>query len=458
MGYLAAYSNHVYAKTLSTMSTRLQGLLICVLLLVLPFLCWQSVKQLDISARQARVGAQSLSVAQARQLLSKSDELNATLQTHRTPYRKNDLYAEQASFPLFVDGYNDDWRYLRGQVYRFRNEEDAIELRLATRAKRLFLFISVKDNVVTYHQPPVFNRDLAEGETNDVQAILVNGDSIELQLLGADGHQQHIIFRSEAPGPVVGMIGPRSKGNLQVGRRMFRYKGFWSATQDGFQVEMSMPLPPSSTAFGLSFIDIDSPLDSRDQSLGTLTEGSKHLLGNLFSASSAVDQMLQPWVEQGSRIRLFDRQGRLLSDINALYEKSDEEFAYHPAMQGIFNAVLYRVFAAFVSRKEVAEQPFRLTSGLHLPYSDLTNIRENRSESNYYLTNERDTVIGTLATLGEKETDGFILFESNENLSSAYALNSTARAMCLLALVSLIVGMVLLVYTSVLRMRKSSFL
>lgn len=438
------------------MSVRTQVLLVLLLLLVIPMLCWISVERVDRSARQARVDTQVKNVAFAKQAFTESEYFNAVLQTSRAPHRKNDLYAERARFPLFVDGYDEDWLYLRGPVYRFRNEEDNVEIRLATRLNELFLFIKVRDNVVSYHQPPVLNRDLAEGESNDVQAILVNGDSIDLQVLDADGNQQHIVFRSEAPGPVVGMIGPRSKGNLQVGRRMFRYKGFWSATQDGFQVELSLPLPVASNVFGISFVDIDSERDSRDRMLGTLSSDSTRLLGNLYFALSSLDTTLRPWVDQGSRLRVFDRQGRLLSDINALYEKTDEEFEFHPAIQGVFNAVLYRVFASFVSSSEIAAQPFRLTSGLHLPYSDLDAIIAKQSDSDHYVTNERDTVIGTLATLGASRTDGFILLESNENLASAYASSRAARLMCLVALVSLVLGLALSVYLCVLLMRQRS--
>lgn len=50
--------------------------------------------------------------------------------------------------------------------------------------------------------------------------------------------------------------------------------------------------------------------------------------GMLFHDSSAAEEYLQRWTSPGVRARLFDVQGRLLADVDNLYEKydaSDEE-------------------------------------------------------------------------------------------------------------------------------------
>ena len=433
------------------------------LTLAVPIIGWQSVKQLDWSLRQTRVDAQSLKVANARLALAESDELRGVLRASRTLAADNDFYAEHANFPLFVDGYDDEWQNLLAPSFNFENNEDAMRLRLANRRNRLYLFVDVTDSSVTYHKPPVLRTDLGEGEANDPLALLVNGDAIELLVSDPSGKPVHVIFRSEAPGPVTGVNGSKNVRFREIGRRMSQYKGFWAATQRGFQLELSIPLPPASSPIGIAFVDIDQQGETRDKWLGNIDQNgltsafsnlnSDSTTGNLFYASQTADKRLLPWVTRGTRARLFDRRGRLLSDVNSLYEKTEEEFEYDPAERGFFNAVLFRIFAYFVADTEVRDQPFDLMDGLHLPPEHVDELAERQAETKHYVTRERDSVLGTLVAIGGEERNGFLLFESNEDLASAYSASRVARLFSLLTLVSLLAGLVLLIYASILSMR-----
>ena len=224
-----------------------------------------------------------------------------------------------------------------------------------------------------------------------------------------------------------------------------------------------MPLPAASTPFGFSFVDVDRAGEARSEWLGTVNHNTTAAFatgrlsdidsGNLFFASQIADQRLLPWVTRGTRARLFDRQGRLLSDVNSLYEKTAEEFEYDPAERGFFNAILFRIFAYFVADTEVRDQPFDLTDGLHLPLNGVDALALRQAETKHYVTNERDLVLGTLVAIGGDEPSGFLLFESNEDLASAYSASRVARLFSLLTLVSLLAGLVLLLYASLLSMR-----
>jgi len=445
------------------MNLRTQMLLAGALTLAVPVIGWQSVRQLDWSLRQTRVDAQSLKVLNARLALAESESLQSVLQKSLTPIGDNDLYAEHANFPLFVDGYDDEWQNLTGPSFNFKNSEDEMRVRLATRQNKLYFFVDIKDDSVTYHKPPVLRTDLAEGETMDAQAILVNGDAVELLVEDASGQPMHVLFRSVAPGPVTGVSGAKNARTRSTGRSLSRYKGFWAATQNGFQLELSIPKPATSTAVGIAFVDIDVAGEVRSQWMGTIDHNSIAALaagnptsvppGNLFIASETADQRLQPWVTRGTRARLFDRQGRLLSDVNSLYEKTAEEFEYDPAERGFFNAILFRIFAYFVADTEVRGQPFNLTDGIHLPFDEVDTLALKDAQTKHYVTNERDLVLGTLVAIGGDKPSGFLLFESNEDLASAYSASRVARLFSLLTLVSLLAGLVLLSYATLLSMR-----
>jgi len=444
------------------MNLRTQMLLAGALTLAVPVIGWQSVKQLDQSLRQTRVDAQSLKVANARLALAEADALRDVLQLSRTKATATDLYAEAADFPMFVDGYADEWQNLNSPALVFKNNEDQLRLRLATRGKRLYLFADIRDDDVVYHKPPAPRFDLAEGESLDRQAMLVNGDALELLITDSRNNLEHALFRTVAPGPVVGMSASKNSKGHTAGRQLARYRGFWAATPQGFHLELSMPLPPPSSAIGLAFVDIDSTDTSRMRWLGTsdpISMAALHLgdsanvSGNIFFASQIANERLAPWVTHGTRARLFDRQGRLLSDINSLYEKTAEEYEYDPALRGFFNAILFRIFAYFVADAQVNGQPFKLMDGLHLPPEDVDELAQKEAETKHYVTQERDIVLGTLVPVGGDEPNGFLLFESNEDLASAYSASSVARLFSLLTLVSLLAGLVLLIYASLLSMR-----
>ena len=457
------------------MNLRTQMLLAGALTLAVPVIGWQSVKQLNESLRQTRVDAQSLKVANARLALAESDNLRAVLQSSRTDAQAFDLYAEKANFPMFVDGYEDEWQNLQAPPLRFGTGKNALSLRLATNNNRLFLFFNVQDANVVYHKPPALSIDRPEIDYVDEQSFLSNGDAIEIVVGEPSQQSEHVLFRSIAPGPVTGLNASSSQNqfhrqtgrggrtqNNALGAKRPAYTGYWVATSNGFQLELSMPLPPPATPLGIAFIDVDESGTRQNQWLGTLSpehmpkvkQGeSGEEVGRLYYASATADARLSPWVTLGTRARLFDRQGRLLSDINALYEKTAEEFEYDPAERGFLNAVLFRIFSYFVADAEVGEQPFSLNAGLHLPANDVDTLAEQVSETRHYVTTERDHVLGTLVAIGGDEPNGFLLFESNEDLASAYSASRVARLFSLLTLVSLLAGLVLLVYASILSMR-----
>ena len=495
------------------MNLRTQMLLAGALTLAVPVIGWQSARQLDESLRHTRVDAQSLTVANARLALAESDELRSVLEASRAPGTPTDFYAEQARFPLFIDGYADEWQNLSAQSVKFKADGNQLSVRLATRNNSLYLFLDIKDENVVYHLPPAPRLDLAEGETQDKQAMLVNGDSVELLVSHSNQRIDHALFRTAGPGPLTAVSASAGDTISLAGTRMSRYRGFWAATPEGFHLELQLPLPPASSRIGLAFIDVDDVGERRTRWLGTLdpslmalhhagsldaetidaeminaetintetiiaetvsaetigaetvsaetisaetinAENSNNRYpGNLFYASTVADERLRTWVARGTRARLFDRQGRLLSDVNSLYEKTEIEYEYDPAERGFLNAILFRIFAYFVADPEIKDQPFALDGGLHLP-SDLTDqLALQEADTTHYVTDERDVVLGSLVPIGGVKPTGFLLFESNENLASAYSSSRVARLFSLLTLVSLLAGLVLLLYASILSMR-----
>ncbi|MFK8079887.1 MAG: histidine kinase dimerization/phospho-acceptor domain-containing protein [Granulosicoccus sp.] len=472
------------------MKLRSQMLLAGALTLIVPLVGWQSVKQLYVALQQTRIDEQTLKVANMRLALSESSAVTRWLEPALASGSPMDWYAEFSPFPLFLDGYDDDWRTLSGSWYTYPeqhhvkveqtsdaatdtvgktqealdSEENQLSFRVATRDQRLFLFIKVMDADLLYHTIPVFRSDAGEGEQPDRWELLVNGDSVEIVVMHSDHQNQHGLFRAMAPGPVVAVTGSDKK-NEPAGRELRDWQGFWSRTPGGYQLEVSLPLPQNGSNVGIAVIDVDERGEKRRRWVGSMNPDtmseyvSKDAIGRyprVFYASDVVRERLQGWTREGVRTRLFDARGWLVADVNKLYTTEQDDFADEEAgsFDGVLDALLFRIFS-FMVADDLPLLPERRSAPilLNLSAERRATVGDNESYTSRYVTDENDRVLGTLAPIGQNPQRAFLLLEANEEHASAYAGSQLARLFSLLLLVSLLAGCGLLVFAMMLSTR-----
>lgn len=464
------------------MKLRSQMLLAGTLTLAVPLVGWQSVKQLYSSLQQTRIDEQTLKVANIRLAMSEAEQVDRALELGQTSESVNDWFAESAKFPLFVDGYADDWQTLSAPAKQYSHgsltaqsstDKPSTSIRMTRRGERLFLMISIKDNNVIYHQPPVLKSDAGEGELPDMQTRLVNGDAVELLIQSPAGRWQHGLFRAIAPGPVraltasTGVLDHRRM--IPAGRQIDQWQAVWVQSASGYQLELSLPLPPMASPVGVSVVDVDRQSGSRHHFVGNISPqsmsethandrlaASDHL-GLLFYENEAVRTRLLSWTTPGVRARLFDVNGRLLADVNKLNtvnEFQDEADAQASTSRGLLSALLHRVFAFFIAGDlPLLPESYQKSSTLKLDEQRRATVVGDSPVTSRYVTEENDRVLGTLAPLGVESRRGYLLIEANEEHSSAYAGSQVAQLFSLLLLVSLLAGSGLLVFATVLSAR-----
>ena len=464
------------------MKLRSQMLLAGTLTLAVPIVGWQSVKQLYAALQQTRIDEQTLKVANMRLAMSEASEVTRALDIGQVTESENDWFAESAKFPLFIDGYADDWqtlidtsvKYKHGESQSGDQADDTIaSVRATRRGDRLFLFVSVDDSEVIYHQPPLLKPDAGEGELPDPQLRLVNGDAIELLIQTKQGRWQHGLLRAIAPGPVRALTASRGDAGqgrvVPAGRQIPQWQSVWVESPGGYQVEIDVPLPPMGSAIGLSVVDVDRQGALRDRYAGNIspqmmatihrTNSFDDLipLGLLFHESDAVKARLQSWTTPGVRARLFDVHGRLIADVNKLNtvnEHQDEVDAQASSSQGLLSALLLRVFAFFVAGDlPLLPEIYQKASTLKLDEKRRASIIGDTPITSRYVTDDNDRVLGTLAPIDVESRRGFLLIEANEEHSSAYAGSQLAQLFSLLLLVSLLAGSGLLIFATVLSAR-----
>ncbi len=460
-------------------------LLASALTLVVPIIGWQSVKQLYSSLQQTRIDEQTLKVANLRVALAEAPALQSLLDVGSEPIEADDWYAEKAEYPLFVDGYADDWKMLLSSPLVYASNTDRqrrFSLRVSRRSKKLYLFIDVTDDSVVWHKPVQLDTDAGEGELPNRLQQVVNGDAIQLLFASTDGNVQHGLFRAIAPGPVTALVASDGRLNAAVvskgkrahralmGQSLGRWRGFWIRSTHGYQLELELPLPKAGTFVGVALLDVDAGSPDSVHWIGSLGPDSMRnwheqaaydaghhdsysTSGRLYFSSPFAESRLQPWVSPGSRARLYDINGRLLSDINDLYTRNSDELQAAAPVGNLLDALLYRVFAWLVAgdlpllaESEKSMQP------LHLSTEQRNKAIESDLPTLRYVTLDNDRVLGTLVPVGEP-VQGYLLFESNEEHTSAYARSRMARLFSLLLLASLLAGSVLLVYATMLSVR-----
>ncbi|MBX2881735.1 MAG: hypothetical protein KTR32_17440, partial [Granulosicoccus sp.] len=465
------------------MKLRSQMLVAAGLMLIVPIVGWQSTQELYQALQQTRIDEQTLKVANMRLALTDTPELFDVLNDTTADARAHDIYAEYSPYPLFLDGYADDWRPLHARAVSYANQSsphEAISVRAAQRNDALFLHISVVDEQIVYHKIPVFRPDAGEGEQPDRWTQLVNGDSIEILIEnnatgGGKSTIEHGLFRAIAPGPLTALQASDSvvPSGSSVGRKagspLSSWQAFWEESAGGYQLELQLPLPQSGSLIGIAVIDIDQRKQPRDRWSGSISptlmarwngEGLAPIEpARIFYNSERVESRLDKWVSPGLRARLFDRQGRLVADVNRLYTRADmdEESADEAAFstRGILDALMLRLFSAFVAgdlplMSATQSAPIELSL---LPHRRALIQSGNEPVTSRYVTDENDRVLGSLASIGNDPIRAYLLLEANEEHSSAYAGSQLARLFGLLLLVSLLSGIGLLVFAMVLSAR-----
>lgn len=446
------------------MNLRSQLLLAGALTLLVPLVGWQSARQLYVALQQSRVDEQTLKVANMRLALSESSVVKAWLEPSVESVRREDWYAEHSRFPLFLDGYDDDWTTLSSEWRVYSSPDNAVAFRLATFGQRLHWFIKISDDEVIFHRIPEMDPFAGENELPDRFEQLVNGDSVDIVVETASGVSTHALFRAMAPGPVAAVTGSDTPES-PAGRQIPLWQGYWTRTLEGYQLEVSMPLPANGSAMGISVSDVDDAEEERSRWTGsTAPEDMRHQVFNrqidnqarLFYSSDKLASRLESWTSDGVRARLFNSDGWVVADVNKLYTSTrtdlDEQKA--SSLDGLLDALLFRIFS-FMVADDLPLLPERQKTPVaqQLEPARRQEVADKQSFTSRYVTVENDRVLGTLTPVGQSPQHAFLLLEANEEHTSAYTGSQLARLFSLLLLVSLLAGCALLVFAMVLSSR-----
>lgn len=441
------------------MRLRYQLLLAGAVTLILPVVAYHSVQQMDVALAETRA-YELLQRSESGKTLIGYSGLLRELNGDSIEYGPRDLYAERIRHRMVLDGYEDDWNNNALASRRFKYGDNkstdvhaggkrlaSVDLRLAVTSSRLHLFLKVVDDNVVYHDPTL--------------GKLTTGDHITVFVQEEDGDMRSSTFRAVAPGPIVGHRYGQRRDGLRPVRRMETHRGFWSATNTGYQLELDIPLPSVGIRFGFAVVDNDQGRTASQEAwIGTVDPDSPKSMGRLIYQSQAIENLLSDIVPAGSRARVFDEFGWLRADINNLYQSPKNPALLDPASSNIFNALLYRFFEWILTtqhRSTIAnfpldnrfslnvdelKKPDGLQQYVNWSATDASSVRQ-------YINLDRDQVMGRLSTTNvNSEKQAYLLFETNEASANAFTSSAMVRLFSRVTLLSLLVAGSLLLFAT----------
>lgn len=331
------------------MNLRRQLIIVSLLTLSLPWAGCQYIQEMEQAMRQGQVIAlAATATAVANRIGSEPalrDQLNAP--KWQAP-AGSQLYVHPLDAPMYLDGYNDEWRHLAIKPTYFDSGGDSAsaqwQLSLGQKDERIMMFAQVIDARIFYHNP---NLD-----------SLASGDHFRLRTRLSDNRERDYIIRSGAPGEVTAYY--------QDGRRIRhepRITGFWQENSNGFQLELAWPKSLTGQSLGIAFINVDqmpTRKESHDERWRSAVE--KQWLGNISQQSASPfwvgpdDELvstLKVFASKGLRLRLVSANQWLLASAGQLQSPRGDEYETHGFMRWLYGLMLGRDYLPELSSPEL---------------------------------------------------------------------------------------------------------
>jgi len=283
-------------------------------LLVIPWLGYRYILEME---EYLRLGQEQVVLGTARALATALNERPELFdEAHYSPARRsNDLYVYPVYYPLSLDDGNVlDWQeyqqyevtydsrdYLRTPLNPARNydkEESLLfDAMVGEYNRSLYAYFRVIDDFAVYR-----SRDALS---------LTRSDFLHIAMLAPEGHEiNHFVIAPHEPEFLYPFKVDADFTNPEYESRI---SGQWYATENGYEIELQIPLEMLGNKLGFAFYDIDdSEVRDVETVVATSNVNSVEGLGSLLRPTPEIDRIVDGMGESGSRIQVVDRTGRVL--------------------------------------------------------------------------------------------------------------------------------------------------
>jgi two-component system, OmpR family, sensor histidine kinase ChvG len=432
------------------MNLRRQLIVVSLLTLSLPWAGCQYIQEMEQAMRQGQVIALEATATAVAKRIGSEELFQQQLQAPqwRQP-AESQLYVHELTSPMFLDGYDDEWRHLEIAPKPFSDENTQAhwQLSLGKTSAQFMLFAKVTDSAIFYHNPGLDD--------------LASGDHFRLRVLLENGAQRDYVIRSGAPGEVTAYY--------RDGRRIRqepRLRGFWQENASGFQLELAWPKNLLGDNLGVAFVNVDKmPRLPVEKSERRQVAVARQWLGNIgaqesppfwVGVSHRLADAVSVFTSNGIRLRVVSANHWLLANVGKLQQPRGEEYETHGLMRWLYRLFLGENFLPALTSPEL--------SGRLLEAEILSAQINDQASSGWYQWGVRRVAravvpIGTGASEHDSHlVASVIVAEQSSDAMMALTDNAFSRLLFYTLCATLVTGVGLLAYASWLsyRIRKLS--
>lgn len=427
------------------MNLRRQLIIVSLLTLSLPWAGCQYIQEMEQAMRQGQVIALAATATAVANRIGSEPALRHQLQAPqwRSP-AQHQLYIHSLATPMFLDGYDDEWRHLPIEPRSFSAGDGSAQwkLSLGQTPERVMMFAQVIDARIFYHNPSV--------------DALASGDHFRIRTRLSNDRERDYIIRSGAPGEV--------SAYYRDGRRIRqepRITGFWQENANGFQLELAWPKTLTATTLGIVFINADevpARQEPHDERRAPIAE--KQWVGNIdkqspspfwVGASDRLIRTLDVFASKGVRLHVISGNHWLMASAGQLQSPRGDEYETHGFMRWLYAIMLGRNYLPPLTSPE--------SSGRFTEAEVLTAQVHQQGSSGWYQWGVRR--VGRAAIPIEfSSLDGLelseasvVVAEQSSDAMMALTNNAFSRLLLYTLLATLLTGVGLLAYATWLSIR-----
>ncbi len=275
---------------------------------------WEMEKYLRIGQEKTLVGtvrAVATALHERPKLFDKQASFLPTVEAGR------DLYAHPVVDPIRLDGKLNDWRHKQraleyGESYVIEGRDhytfESLHFNHMVGKYRnyLYAFFEVFDEQVTYR--PANSR------------LIDNNDLLHIALVTPAGEFRRYLISSKKPGWITPYeLDTNETASIALTPES-RIQGSWRETQNGYNIELRIPLGliGDQLSFAITDIDIDKP----PVTLGTAPFIQQENLGTVLVPSPEIEQILKGLDHSQSKVWVVDQHGRVLATAGDIKDSS----------------------------------------------------------------------------------------------------------------------------------------
>ncbi len=419
------------------MKLRNQLLLISLLTLLIPWGGYLFIQELEQTLRHQQLK----NLSQHAELVAKQINSHKFNAAPNKPHTYESIYAFTLPSPIILDGYFDDWRSVSQQTIPLEKTKDAFSARYLAgiNGDRFYLFIAVTNKNTRYRNPS--KRDLT------------NNDHLLLKLALPTGGITELIASPIAPGPLDLLSRSGSRHFIKDST----LRGYWQDTQDGYQIELEIPLSRVNQGLGFSIIKAPSVTTEKQWS-GITSPEENRVLAPVIYRQHTLESLLAPYQQNHTRISVLNKDTWVIAQLG----KANEEQFSSPWQQGEYKSlardILLSLFKAVLGTSQPKDIEEKTKPGQR-SNAIIKAALDNKASSNWFTDPDSKQAIIAAAypiTLNSNQPNlvqSVVLVEQTTEAIASLSDRAMVKLIAISFSVVLIIIMVLLGFASLLSWR-----